>query len=93
LAVPFKGNIDQDQSSYNNRHYTQRMRVECTIGRLKGRFKRFTSRIKNGESSSSVGLFYFACLVYNIIELHKLDNAEDFYQEYILMINPEHEFF
>lgn len=83
LLVPFKGVLTRDQEIYNTRQSSQRMRVEGTIGRLKGRFRRFRSPSKNGEKSSFINLFHFACIIHNIIELYKLDNAEDYYQEYL----------
>ncbi|KAI5151440.1 hypothetical protein ENBRE01_2140 [Enteropsectra breve] len=43
LLTPFRGTLDTDQETYDNRLFMQRIRVECTIGRIKGRFKRFRS--------------------------------------------------
>jgi hypothetical protein len=83
LTTPFKGILMQDQLIFNNKLSSQRMRIECTIGRLKGRFKRFRCPSKNGEKRSVLSLFYFACIIHNIIELHKIDSAEDYYLEYL----------
>lgn len=91
LATPFKGTLSPDAELYNNRLSIQRMRVECTIGRLKGRFRRFMSRNKHGEQPSGIKIFHFACIIHNIIELFNLDSANDYYEEYLEIIraNPE----
>ncbi|KAI5150496.1 hypothetical protein ENBRE01_1532 [Enteropsectra breve] len=83
LATPFRGILTLDQEIYTNQLSSQRMHIECTIGRIKGRFKRFMTSSKNGENAPAVGLFYFACVLHNIITLHKLDSADKYYEEYL----------
>ena len=87
--VPFKGLLTPEMERWNNRLSAQRMRVEMTFGRVKGKFKRFMMQAKNGELSTVVGLLYFACIVHNIIELFKLNSAEDFYLEYQANVNND----
>ena len=83
LLIHFKGTLTRDQEIYNTKQSSQRMCVEGTIGRIKGRFKRFRSPSKNGEKIHSITLFHFACIVHNIVELSKLDMAGVYFQEYL----------
>jgi DDE superfamily endonuclease len=84
LRTPFRGTrLTEDQERYNNRLAGQRNRVECTIGRIKGRFKRFMSANKHGEKETIMKIFLFACVVHNLIEMYKLDDSDQCYQEYL----------
>ena len=59
-----------------------KIRIECTFGRLRGRFKRFRYTSKNGDCPSFYTMFLFACTIHNIIELYSLDEWSDFITEF-----------
>lgn len=83
LLTPYKGTLSQEMEEFNFLHSSQRMRVECTIGRLKGRFKKFAIPGKNGHQKSYMYYFLFACVIHNMIEKFNLDDCTDFYEEFM----------
>ena len=53
------------------------MKIECTFGRLKGRFRRFEVASKNGHNEIFINSFMFACILHNMIKKFKLENESD----------------
>ncbi len=84
MITPFKGTLTQDEEIFNKRLSSQRMCIERTIGLLKGRFKRFRMPSKNGEKSSVINMFLFACIIHNYIIINNFNQHEEYLNEFLL---------
>lgn len=62
LVTPYKGNLTPEMEASNFKLSSQRMRVECTLGRLKGRFKRLMSSSKTGLTDPLLTCSYLPVL-------------------------------
>jgi hypothetical protein len=83
MITPYKGTLTEEEKVYNHMIASRRMKVECTFGRLKWRFRRFRYPSKNGDGRTFSEVFIFACAIRNIIKLNELDACDDFINEFI----------
>ncbi|KAI5152417.1 hypothetical protein ENBRE01_2814 [Enteropsectra breve] len=52
------------------------MKVESTIGHFKGKFAKFSMRVKNGEKEFYKKVFYTCIAIYNICIDFKINNNQ-----------------
>jgi hypothetical protein len=82
LLTPYRGlSLAPHQQGFNRQHSSQRMKVECALGQLKGRFARFRYASRFGEQPAAARLFLVAVVMHNLIKAHRLDTSEDFLLE------------
>jgi hypothetical protein len=70
MVTPFKGQLSAEKRAFNYVISSLRIDIECCIGHIKGRFKRFRYPNKDGESLWFTKLFLACVCVHNWIRIH-----------------------